>query len=236
MTRTTANGLNNPPELGPRTEGHRGPSLEVLVWIHAALFAASLVLLNAVATEPWPLPGTSSTSIVAYLRHNQSTIRMGGALQFAASVPLALYAATMCSRLMYLKVRAAGPTIALMGGLAASIFLAAGGLIMAGAGLAADAVTPSTAAAMHSLIFLTGGPAAIVFIGLLVAGVTVPSRVCGFLPRGVTAAGVAIAVVCEAATLATGFDQAWVLLPIGRIASTVWLILAARLLPRGRPK
>jgi hypothetical protein len=51
-------------------------------------------------------------------------------LQFGAAVPLGIFTAAIVSRLHFLGVRAAGATIALYGGLAASLATTCGALVM----------------------------------------------------------------------------------------------------------
>src|ERR671929_114791 len=80
---------------------HPSPPLVMLAAAHAALFAASLVASG-------DLPA----------------VRWGVFLQLGAAVPLGLFAATATSRLHFLGVRAAGASIALFGGVAASAALA----------------------------------------------------------------------------------------------------------------
>jgi hypothetical protein len=85
-------------------------------------------------------------------------------------------------------------------------------------------------------MFLTGGVAHVVFLGLLVAGVAVPGLLLGLLPRGVATTGLVIAAVAELATVSLVWDGAAVLLPIARFPALIWLVAAGYLLPRARPR
>ncbi|MBV9514723.1 MAG: hypothetical protein JO280_11895, partial [Mycobacteriaceae bacterium] len=155
---------------------------------------------------------------------------------FGSCVPLAIYAATASARLRQLGVTAPGATIALAGGV-----LAAGALGLCAVVLWTLSRPEVTAdeplvRALYFLVFLTGGTAHVVMLGLLVAGIAVPSLILGLLPRRVAQTGLAIAAIAEATTLVLiwpGFD---VLLPIARVSAYAWLIVAGAQLPLRRTR
>ena len=213
--------------------GHRGPSLQILAVVHMVLFGTSFLALNVLSDAAWPLPGSSLATIAHYIRSNDLVVRIGGAAQVAAAVPLAIFAATVSSQLTHLRVRAAGPTIALVGGALGSVFLALSGLGIAAMATIGDLTSSATLVVVHQLVFLAGGPAMIVMTGLLVAGTAVPSRIFGFLPRWSANLGIAIAVLSEFTTLAVAFEQATFLLPLARVGGVTWLLFAAVMLPKG---
>ena len=88
--------------------------------------------------------------------------------------------------------------------------------------------------ALYYLVFLTGGPGHVVTLGLLVAGIAVPSLIFGLLPRPIAWAGLSIAVLAEVTTLVLVWPGLAVLLPVARFAALVWLIMAGALLPLRR--
>ena len=89
---------------------------------------------------------------------------------------------------------------------------------------------------MHDLSFLTGGPAHVVFLGLLVAGVAVPALLLGLLPRALAVAGLVIAAVAELATLALLWPELSVLVPLARFPGLLWLVVAGFRLPQRRAR
>src|ERR1700722_7977942 len=104
-----------------RGQRHRGPSLLLLAVVVAGLFSGSLVMVAAMTHGghfPSPFEPTATTS--AFFTENRDAIRLGAFLQFGASVPLAIFAATASSRLRFLGVEAAGTQITLVGGTLAS--------------------------------------------------------------------------------------------------------------------
>src|SRR4030095_10313832 len=114
----------------PHRLHHAGPPLPVPGVVFLALFAGSLVL-GAILTggTPPPIPFGATGGSLRYFVDHATAVRVAAFLQFGAAVPLAIFTATVVSRLHFLRVHAAGVTIALVGGLAASILLAISGLL-----------------------------------------------------------------------------------------------------------
>ena len=71
-------------------------------------------------------------------------------------------------------------------------------------------------------------------LGLLVAGIAVPSLILGFLPRWLAWAGLVIAAISELSFLSMVLEPLQVLLPVSRFGGLVWLIAAGFLLPNRR--
>ncbi|MBB4982445.1 hypothetical protein [Streptomyces nymphaeiformis] len=228
------------PAEAPRKEAQGGPPPGVLAVVFTGLFLAGLVLSTVLAGgEPFPSPfgGTGATAeIVAWFRAHSDAVRISGALQFAASVPLAVYAATVSARLHRLGVRAPGATIALAGGLLAAGFLALCGLVSWTLSRTEVLELPSLVRALQYLAFGTGGPGHVVTLGLLVAGIAVPGLLAGLLPRALAVTGLVLAAVAELSTLTLLFDGAALLLPLARFTCLGWLIAAGFLLPRRRTR
>jgi hypothetical protein len=181
-----------------------------------------------------PSPFGSAASIAHYFAVHSNAVEASGIFAFASSVPLAIYAATASARLRQLGVTAPGATIALAGGL-----LSAGALSLSGLfqwTLARPAVRGDVALvrALHDLSFLTGGPAHVVALGLLIAGMAVPALILGLLPRPLAWAGLVIAAIAELSTVVLIWPSLAVLLPIARFPGLIWLIVAGLLLPHRR--
>jgi len=149
-------------------------------------------------------------------------------------VPLALYAATAHARLRRLGVTAPGATIALAGGLLASSALALSGALiwtLSRPGVRSDG---PLVRGFDDLAFATGGPLHVIGLGLLVAGIAVPSLILGFVPRWVAIAGLVIAVACELTTLVLATQQLAPLIPTARFPALIWLLGVGSALPRRR--
>jgi hypothetical protein len=181
-----------------------------------------------------PLPYGPVTAVAAYVRAHRVAVQVIATAAFASSVPLAIYAATASTRLRQLGVTAPGATIALTGGT-----LAAGALGLCGLlawTLSQPDVSTDTALvrAVYFLVFLVGGPGHIVALGLLVAGMAVPSLVLGLMPRPVAWVGLATAALAELTTLVLVWPELGVILPIARVSALIWLVVAGALLPLRR--
>ncbi len=215
-----------------RGQRHRGPSLLLLAIVLAGLFIGSLVVVAAMTHGghfPSPLEPTAATN--AFLAESSDALRFGAFLQFGASVPLAIFAATASSRLRFLGIEAAGTLITLVGGTLASAMgalsaLAQWCLVQPGLG--------TEARALHLLAFSTGGPGYVVPFGLLVAGVAVTGGLSRKLPRWVMWAGLFVASVAELSSLCIALTPAMFLLPLARFTGLAWLIVVGAMLPSTR--
>src|SRR6476620_2752431 len=89
------------PGRDARAATHRGPPLVVLALISAALFAAG-VIVSAAAGAVFPSPYDSASEIQAFFAGHRDAVRVTAFLQFASAVPLAIFTATVVSRLRFL--------------------------------------------------------------------------------------------------------------------------------------
>ena len=83
-------------------------------------------------------------------------------------------------------------------------------------------------------MFLIGGAGHIVTLGLLVAGIAVPSLILGLLPRSLAWAGLAIAGLSELTTLVLIWPVLGPILPVARVSALGWLVAAGAWLPLQR--
>lgn len=183
-----------------------------------------------------PLPYGPAAPVLEYLRSQHLAVHISAVAAFGSSVPLGIYAATASTRLRQLGVTAPGATIALAGGVLAAGSLGLAGLLawaLSQPDVAADA---ALARALYFLVFLTGGPGHIVWLGLLVAGLAVPGLILGLLRRPVAWAGLVIAALSELTTLVLVWPGLAPILPLARITALVWLVLAGAGLPLSRTR
>jgi hypothetical protein len=213
-----------------------GPPLGVLAIVSTVLLVTGVAGSAAVAGQTYPSPFADAEVIRQYFAQHSVAATIGGTAVFASAVPLLIYAATASARLRQLGVTAPGAIIALAGGVAAATLLALSGLIQWTLGRAAVVTSEPLVRALHDLSFLAGGPAHVVFLGLLVAGVAVPGLLLGLLPRPLAVAGLVIAAVAELATLALLWPALSVLVPLARFPGLLWLIVVGFRLPRRRPR
>ena len=181
-----------------------------------------------------PLPYGEDSAIQAYVQADPVAAHVIAVATFASSIPLAIYAATASARLRQLGVVAPGATIALAGGVLAAANLGLSGLVAWTLSRPEVVTDGALVRALYYLVFLTGGPAHVVTLGLLVAGIAVPSVILGLLPRPLAVAGLVIAVLSELTTFVLVWPTLGFLLPIARLAALIWLIAAGALLPLRR--
>lgn len=217
---------------------HAGPHLGALAIVYTVLFIAGLCAVSAfgmpfgVRQPYWPGPWEPASVIVAYFKSHQTAVLICMFLQFGALIPLGLFTATVVSRLRFLGVTAAGPYIALFGGLMTVFNGAAAGFtvwVMIHPGVTQD-ITLTTA--LYYLSFAFGGPGFSVPMGLLIAGVSVPAGILKLVPKWIAVFGLALAVAGELSWFNLVFPQALFLIPLVRFPGFIWLIAAGFALPK----
>ncbi len=218
-----------------RARPQGGPPPALLAGISLLLVVAGIVV-SATLGGVFPSPFAEPATIAEYFTREPDAVRASAVFLFGSAVPLALFAATVSSRLRTLGGTAPGATIALAGGVLSAAMLTVSALLAWVLSRPAVRADLPLIRALHDLSFLTGGVAHVVFLGLLIAGIAVPGLLLGLLPRPVAVAGLVIAVVAEVATVSLIWDGAAVLLPIARFPGLVWLVVAGFLLPRHRSR
>jgi hypothetical protein len=221
--------------VASRRDPQAGPPLGLLAAISAGLLLLGIAL-SALLGGVFPSPFGSGTAILRYFATQSAAVRADGILVFGSSVPLAIYAATASARLRQLGVTAPGATIALAGGILAAGSLGLSGLLQWTLSQPAVRASAPLVRALQDLAFLTGGPAHVIFLGLLLAGLAVPALVLRLTPAWLAWAGLAIAALAELTTLALIWPALAGLLPAARFPALAWLIAVGLVLPRRRPR
>lgn len=91
---------------------HAGPPLMLMALVYAVLVVGGGATLSAA----FSIPHDSVDQAVAYMAKVAWKIRWGSFSEMGSAIPLGVFVATVVSRLRFLRVRAAGLTIALCGG------------------------------------------------------------------------------------------------------------------------
>ncbi|MBO0880463.1 MAG: hypothetical protein J2P17_08970 [Mycobacterium sp.] len=210
-----------------------GPPLTLVASVCIGLLFGGLAIGVALGGV-MPLPYGPAAAVQQYVRIEPAAVQVMAVAVFGSSVPLAIYAATASARLRQLGVAAPGATIALTGGILAAGALGLTGLV--GWTLSRPQISDDTALvrALYFLVFLVGGPGHIVALGLLVAGMAVPSLILRLLPRSLAWSGLAIAAVCELTTLVLIWVELAPILPVARVSALAWLLVAGAWLPLPR--
>ncbi|RJQ84100.1 DUF4386 domain-containing protein [Amycolatopsis panacis] len=199
-----------------------------------ALAFGVLTIASAVLGATGTRPDSTAAEVSAYDLGHRGLLDLLAFTVFGASIPLAIWAATVYRRQRKLGVTAPGAAIGLAGGVLAAAALAISGLATWTAAQTADAGAPALSRALTSFAFATGGPGFVVPLALLIAGLAVPALFLGLLPRWVSIAGLVIASAAVLATFSLLTPALYPLIPIGRFGGVIWLVLAGVLLPRDR--
>jgi hypothetical protein len=224
--------MSTSPRIVPAAR-HLGPHLGALAIVVAVLSiaGAGFVLSSSTGFPPVPPPWSPPDAVGAYVSEHAHAALMCAWLQFGAAIPLGLFTATAVSRLRFLGIRVAGAHIALFGGLMAAFNLASAGLVLWVLAQPGTAQDTALMLALYRLVFAFGGVGLSVPLGLLIAGLSIPSGFMKLLPPWLVALGLLIAVCGELSWFCFIFRPAILLIPVTRLAGTLWLIAAGFLLP-----
>jgi len=214
---------------------HPAPNPGHVAVVFAVVFLAGLVPVTNIAdTTHFPSPLQPAAEIEAYFATHMARVGLCAALQFGSAIALGIFTATMVSRLRFHGVRAAGVDIAMFGGVAASIMTMVstiGQWALSRPGVGDDG---RLARAIYDFVFAAGGPGYTVPLGLLCAGIAVPSLFGRLLPRRLAWAGIVLGVVGELSVLSLIVPHALYLVPLTRFPAFVWLAWAGFRLPASR--
>jgi hypothetical protein len=213
---------------------HMGPHLGILAILFAFLFITGLSFVVSLSgsTPYFPGPWESADTIATYFRNQPHDVLMCAFFQFLSAIPLGILTATVFSRLQFFGLKAAGPYIALLGGLMTVFNLALSALllwVMAYPGIAQEGPV------IHSLYYVAfafGGVGYSVPLGLLIAGLSVSGGLMKLLPRWMVWFGLLLALFGEASCLSLVFPKLVFLIPLTRFPGFIWLILMGFMLPK----
>jgi hypothetical protein len=211
---------------------HQGPPLGLLAIIFVVLFLAGLFPVTIFGGKPYfPGPWETPATIVAFFQARPGAVESASFFHFGAAIVLGLFTACVVNQMRFLGVRAAGVNIAFFGGFAAAfgMFVSAFSLwTLARHGIAQDALLTQ---AIYYFGYAFGGPGYAVPIGLLMAGISIPSGFLRLLPKWVVVLGIALGVCGELSWLNLLLPKALLLIPLTRFPGFVWMIAAGFLLP-----
>ena len=217
---------------------HRGPNLGILACIFMVMFITGLsFVISFSPTVPhYPSPWGSLSDIDEYFKNNNHAVLMCSFFQFGAAIPLGLFTATIVSRLHHLGVKAPGTYIALFGGFATSLNVVLSSLLGWTMSLPFITINSENIHLLYYVGFAIGGVGYSVPLGLLIAGIAVPSLIMKLLPRWLSIFGLLLAVVGELSWLNLIFPKLLPLIPLTRFPGFIWLIITGFKLPKSIQK
>ncbi|MGH8961223.1 MAG: DUF4386 domain-containing protein [Jatrophihabitantaceae bacterium] len=198
---------------------------------YAVLTLCGATLPSAMAGKgPWQ----SDSALLDFFANHGAAAHASAFFTFGAAVPLAVVTAVSTTRLRLLGLDVPGRIIAQLGGVLAAAMLAISGLTTLALTQPHVAESPAAVRAVYGITFAMGGPGFVVFVGLLLLGLSISSLFGNVLPRWLAWVGVAVAIACEASAFSVAFSDLQFLLPIGRFGSLAWLVVTGFLLPSSR--
>jgi hypothetical protein len=213
------------------SERHPGPNLLLLTLIYLVF----LVLGAARVSASFHIPLDSAGNAVAFVAANGRSITWGSFFELASAMPLCVFVAATTSRLRFLGVRAAGESIAFLGGIIATMMLMLSALSTWSLTRPGVAGAVGAVPALQALGFIGGGPGFVVPLGLFLAGVSLTAGIPRLVPRWVMWLGMVTAVACELASFTLINFTAGYFIPVGRFISIIWMIAVALTLPIEKP-
>jgi hypothetical protein len=217
-----------PPAASPNSVNrHPGPNLLFLTLVYTGFMLAGGSKLVAA----FRFPHESAEKAIAYLAANGWAIQWGSFCELASAIPLGIFAVTTVSRLRFLGVRAAGESIAFLGGVGVTVMLILSALASWSLTRPGIADTTGAVPALQAISFAGGGPGFAVLLGLFIAGVSVTAGLYRLMPRWLMGLGIVVAVACELASLCLLNFKAAYFIPVGRFVSIVWMIGVSLTLP-----
>jgi hypothetical protein len=161
--------MKSPGESSTFAIRHAGPNLLLLTLVYTAFMLAGGSKLVAA----FRFPHDSAEKSIAYLAQNAWSIQWGSFCELASAIPLGIFTVTTVSRLRFLGVRAAGESIALLGGIGVTVMLILSALASWSLTRPGIAETTGAVPALQAISFAGGGPGFAVLLGLFIAGVSV---------------------------------------------------------------
>jgi hypothetical protein len=219
--------MKSPGESPTFAKRHAGPNLLLLTLVYTAFMLAGGSKLVAA----FRFPHDTAEKSIAYLAQNGWSIQWGSFCELASAIPLGIFAVTTVSRLRFLGVRAAGESIALLGGIGVTVMLILSALASWSLTRPGIAETTGAVPALQAISFAGGGPGFAVLLGLFIAGVSVTAGLHRLIPRWLMGLGIVVALACELASLSLLSFKAAYFIPVGRFVSIVWMFGVSLKLP-----
>lgn len=223
--------MTQPHSTKPRPLAFSGPPLLAPAIAYAVVGVLGVIVPSAMA-------GESAYSSDAHLRdfylHQGAAAHALAFFVMASAVPLVIWTAVASARVRALGYDVPGRMIALVGGTVSAALLTLSGAVSLALTQDHAADSLPVLRAMYGLSFAAGGPGFVMFIAILMLGISIPAFLGRLVPRWIAWFGLVIAVISTAATLAIAFDGLDFLLPIGRFGSMIWLIAVGATLPAER--
>jgi hypothetical protein len=196
-----------------------------------APFLLSLIVGLVSARRGYASPFAADDTLHRYFAEHHTMVQFVAFLQFGSAVGLAVFTCLLWSRLRELAPDASAATAAVaIGGGVASSFLALNALVQWVLTDAEVVAQPALTRALSYLFWTLGGPAHVVWLGLMLAGASLAALGHRLLPRWLGLAGLVVAGLAGLSLLTLLTTGAVAFIPLGRFPALVWFVAASVLI------
>ncbi len=222
-------------EISTKGLRHSGPPLWLPAIMFMLTFNTGLYFVTSLGGLPYfPGPWETVAVIQKFFLVKANAVILCAFFQFGSAIPLGIFAVTAASQMRFIGAKVAGTYIIVFGGILTSMNIMASSMTMwalAHPGVAQDA---SIVNVLYFLQFGFGGVGFSVPLGLLIAGISIPSMIMKLLPKWLCIFGIVLAVFGIFSWFDMIFPQALALIPLTRFPGFIWFILVGFMLPNRR--
>jgi len=205
-------------------ETHKGPSLGLVACVTIVLFTLNVLAYNVLTDGArYPRPLESAGAARDYFQRFPGVLRISSFFQLGAAISIGIFTATITSLLRFLGQKVAGVNIALFGGITGATFLAVSSVLTWVQSHPDISGNLSTMRVVQLAVFASGGTVHVALLGLLLAGISIPCLLSDLMPKWLCWLGLLTAAVSELVSLGFIFSDFFILLPVARFASLLWL-------------
>lgn len=194
------------------------------------VYLAVSPISDALADRPLPLPTAAAADAAAYFAANPLAVSAAALLQVMSVACFAVFAAAVAQ---LLRDTGRGPTLPLVGYTSVAAMVVSS-LAAVAAAVAAPSVSAETVEALRQASFYAGGVANVVTLGVFVFGAAHLLGRSGLLGRPTRVFGYIAGGLAVLSVLSLGVYYATILLPVGRLLSMLWTVVAGIRLARAR--
>ena len=212
-----------------------GPHAGGLAIVYTILTLIGLYCISSFSGGAhYPGTGDSAETITGYFSAHSTALLVCSFFELAAAITLGVFTATIVSQMRFLRVRAAGPYIALFGGVASAIAVGAASCLMWVSAYPGIATTTDMALSrtLYFMQYIFGGVGFAIPFAVLVAGISIAGSFTKTLPKWIVGLGVLLMIVGGLSWFSMFTSNLRFLVPLTRFPGMLWAIAAGFALPR----
>jgi hypothetical protein len=195
-----------------------------------AAYLAAGPISDALADRPMPLPTATAAETAAYFAANPLAVITSAVLQV---VSVGCFAVFVAAIVPLLRDTSRGPALPRVGYLSVAAMVVSS-LAAAAAVVLGPSAQASTVDVVRQVSFYAGGVGNVVTLGAFVLGAAALLGRRGLVGRPTRVFGYIAGTLAVLSVLSLGIYYATILLPVGRLLSMVWTVVAGIRLSRAR--